>query len=442
MRKSVVLIYPYFQAEDPADKLFQPLGISYLSSQLKALSVTVTVMDCTFNTFDEVVDRIVALEPAIIGISIMISTSRNAFKLAKILRGHLPETLFTAGGPLPTLYPERFMPAFDVVFRGEGDLIFPEFCRDFLNDRRSQDFLEQVDPARYPGMTLMRQDSVLGSLPVHHPAAVLDQLPLPDRTDISHDMYQDFWMKMAGCKATSLMVTRGCPFSCDFCSKPVWGSVFRLPKLDRIFVEIQEIISLGYDQLWIADDSFTLNLDFLRAFCHEKITRGLDIRWTCLSRTDGLDIATISLMKEAGCVKVYLGLESGSNQVLDLMSKRTTVAEGIEAVTLFKNAGIAVAAFFIIGYPGETQDTIDSTFSLALSLPLDEIFFNVPFPLPGSALFGRVSGLDEAADWEKASDIRFIYSSEFDEAALRNQIDRAMGAFSLKRKTRYSQGVT
>ncbi len=434
MQKSVVLIYPYFKAGDPVDKLFQPLGISYLASQLKALSIPVTLVDCTFEDFDGVVARVAALEPAIIGISMMISTSRNGFDLMEALRIRLPYTVFTAGGPLPTLYPERFLPAFDIVFRGEGDLIFPQFCQDILREPAPKSGMDALDPEMYPGMTLMRSGILQGSEPVHHPASVLNALPLPDRSDIDHQQYQKFWRHAAGCRPTTLMVTRGCPFTCDFCSKPVWGNVFRLPELERVFREIEDIRHWGYDQLWIADDSFTLNLDFLRAFCREKIARSIDIQWSCLSRTIGLDAETAALMKAAGCVKVYLGLESGSDSVLALMSKRTTVMEGTQAVRLFRQAGIEVAAFFIVGYPGETRETVESTFSYALSLPLDEIFFNIPFPLPGSALFERVSGLDPQADWEKASDIRFVYVSEFDEDWLRQRIEKTLALFNRKKR--------
>ena len=109
--------------------------------------------------------------------------------------------------------------------------------------------------------------------------------------------------------------------------------------------------------------------------------------WTCLSRANGIDLPTMRLMKEAGCRKVYLGLESGSQATLDLMRKQITVEQGIRTTQLYREAGIDVAAFFIVGYPGESVAAIEDTFRLALTLPLDEISFNVPVPLPGSTLY-------------------------------------------------------
>jgi anaerobic magnesium-protoporphyrin IX monomethyl ester cyclase len=138
------------------------------------------------------------------------------------------------------------------------------------------------------------------------------------------------------------------------------------------------------------------------------------------------------MMKDAGCVRVYLGLESGNDETLRLMGKRVSVKEGTEAVRLFQQAGIETAGFFIVGYPGETEDSIDETLALAVSLPLNEISINVPFPLPGSPLFSRVACVDTTADWRMANEISFIYRSEFDESLLRERIRRAKDLFREK----------
>ena len=214
------------------------------------------------------------------------------------------------------------------------------------------------------------------------------------------------------------------------------GTTFRTPSLDRVFVEIRDILALGYDRLWIADDSFTLDTGYLREFCARKIRERLSFTWVCLSRVDRLDESIVRMMRDAGCVRVYLGLESGNDETLRLMGKRASVGEGIEAVRLFRKAGIETSGFFIVGYPGETQRSIDDTLALASSLPLDEISINVPFPLPGSPLFSRVGSIDTTADWDKANEITFIYQSEFDEAVLREKIKQATALFRERRQKR------
>ncbi len=333
--RPVILVYPYFLYRDPVPKLFPPLGLLSLAAQLKQKEIPVHTVDCTFLTREQAEERIAAFKPTLVGVYVMVSLTRNALELVQELRTRLPHTQFVAGGPLPTLYPDRFVPPFDLVFRGESDFIFPQFCHDF---RQAGDSWEELDLASYPGRYHRSGSLEIDNPPTHHPAGLLNTLPLPDRSDIDHRLYQRHWMQHAGCKETSIIITRGCPFSCDFCSKPVWGSEFRKPSLERVFREMEEIQRLGYNRLWIADDSFTLDLSFLRSFCEGKIARDLPLTWTCLSRVDRLDSDLVLLMKKAGCVEVYLGLESGSDDTLRLMHKRTTVAEGVHAVQLFHRA--------------------------------------------------------------------------------------------------------
>lgn len=429
----VTLVYPYFQTMNPVEKLFPPLGIAYLASQLKELGIPVTVADCTFASFNEILDLIVQSSPAIIGISIMVTMSRNAYNLLVNLRDRLPETLFVAGGPLPTVNPAMFATQFDLVFCGEGDVIFPRFCQDYLSSCSSPRDLTGLDLTSYPGLYTNREGRIQSIPPVHHSSETLDRLPLPDRSGFNHFRYQMAMEKNTGMKQTSLLVTRGCPFSCDFCSKPVWGDIFRKPPLEKIFQEIEQLMRLGYNSLWIADDCFTLDREYLTAFCHEMIRREVPMSWTCLSRVDRLTPELVELMKRAGCFRAYLGLESGSDETLRLMNKRVTVEQGIKAVHLFASAGIGTAGFFMVGYPEESFESIEQTFSLALSLPLDEAWFTIPLPLPGTPLFNRVANGFSWDDWEISNQVKFVYPSEFDERWLEQRINETMKAFREKK---------
>jgi anaerobic magnesium-protoporphyrin IX monomethyl ester cyclase len=429
----VTLVYPYFRSRDPVEKLFPPLGIACLASQLKERGIPVTVEDCTFENFETVTHRIAESRPAIIGISIMVTMSRNAFDLLMELKQMLPGTLFVAGGPLPTVIPAMFAEKFDLVFCGEGDVTFPRFCYDYLSSNSSPGDLKTLNLLSYPGLHRERDGRVWSSPPGHNPPEVLDQLPLPDRSGFDHCQYQAAMEENTGLRQTSLIVTRGCPFSCDFCSKPIWGDLFRKPPLEKVFSEIEEIIALGYRALWIADDCFTLDNEYLTAFCHEMIRRNLPINWTCLSRVDRITPELAGLMKQAGCIRVYLGLESGSNETLRLMNKRVTVEQGIRAVQLFSQAGIGTAGFFMVGYPKESIESIEKTFALALSLPLDEAWFTIPLPLPGTPLFNRVADRLSWEDWEVSNQVKFVYPSEFDELWLGRRISETMAAFRKKR---------
>jgi anaerobic magnesium-protoporphyrin IX monomethyl ester cyclase len=362
----------------------------------------------------------------------MVTLSRNTFRIDETVRASFSESMIVAGGPLPTLYPQRYSQQFDAVFRGEADLSFPQFCRDFFGEGVSRQKLRELPLDTYQGLFIQDHELQVVNPIIHYKEKDIQSFPLPDRSDFDHAAYQKVWLRKNGSKTTSIMLTLGCPFSCDFCSRPIFGSIFRRRNLDAVFEEIEQIRRLGYDTLWIADDSFTLSQSYLKAFCQHMA--GKKINWSCLSRVSGIGEETARMMKEGGCRRVYLGLETGSQVTLQLMNKRATLEEGINAVHHFRRAGIETAAFFIVGYPGETVDSIEETFSLALSLPLDEISFNVPYPLPGSKLFERVSGIDESKDWNTENEVTFLYSSEFDESWLRGRILQTMQVFAEKKK--------
>ncbi|HEY5156656.1 MAG TPA: radical SAM protein, partial [Anaerolineales bacterium] len=372
----VALVYPYFRTRSATELLFPPLGAASLASQLHALGIETRIFDCTFESFGGIQKKLRTYHPDIVGIYSMVTLSRNTFRIAEMVRTRLPDSLLVAGGPMPTLYPERFCAAFDIVFRGEADLSFPRFCRDFFEQKINRSQLKELPLEIYEGLFIQQDDLQVGNPLVHYREEQLDSFPLPDRSGFDHSSYQKVWQQQDGSKTTSLITTLGCPFNCDFCSRPVFGNLFRRRNLDVVFAEIGQIRRLGYDSLWIADDNFTLDINFLREFCRR--IAGRKIQWSCLSRVTGIDQEMTGLMKASGCRRIYLGLETGNENTLELMKKKATLEEGKNAVHLFHKAGIDVAAFFIVGYPGETIPSIEDTFRFALDLPLDAISFNVP----------------------------------------------------------------
>jgi anaerobic magnesium-protoporphyrin IX monomethyl ester cyclase len=407
------------------------LGAASLASQLHVLGVETRIFDCTFETFEGIQKKIHAYLPDIVGIYSMVTLSRNTFRMAEMVRASLPDCLLVAGGPLPTLYPEQYCGTFDAVFRGEVDLSFPRFCKDFLNSKITRWQLNELPLENYSGLFIRRDGLQMENPTIHYPGKELESFPLPYRGDFDHAAYQDVWNRQTGAKTTSIILTLGCPFSCDFCSRPIFGSLFRRRKLDQVFDEIEQIRRLGYDSLWIADDNFTLDLTYLKDFCGRMSDQRM--QWSCLSRVTRIDGEITGMMKAAGCRRVYLGLETGNQETLQLMKKQASLEEGQNAVQLFHKAGIEVAAFFIVGYPGETIPAIEDTFRFALELPLDAISFNVPFPLPGSRLFERVSKLDKQMDWNEENEVTFVYESEFDSRWLQRRISETMQAFTEKK---------
>jgi anaerobic magnesium-protoporphyrin IX monomethyl ester cyclase len=427
----VALVFPYFRTRTATELLFPPLGAATLAAHLRRLGIETRIFDGTFTTFDSLSDDLVAYGPDVVGVYSMVSLTASTLRVAEMVRTSLPQALRVAGGPLPTVFPGRYTRHFDVVFRGEADVSFPSFCRDYLAAGASRSRLAALPLAEYGGLFAAHHGLNVDNDCVHHAESELATFPLPDRSDFDHAAYQRDWLRKTGAKPTSIIVTLGCPYGCDFCSKPVFGNVVRRRDLDAVFAEIAQIGELGYDSLWIADDTFTMHGPYLEEFCRRVAATGLG--WSCLSRANGISAETAHLMKRSGCRRVYLGLESGSQATLDLMNKQLTVEQGVQAAEVYRAAGIEVAAFFIVGYPGETTASIEETFELALRLPLAEISFNVPVPLPGSKLFERLGEPDEGKDWTQENEIAFVFPSDIDESWLRGRIDETMRAFAARK---------
>ena len=424
LKNVIVLIYPYFKTEDNINqKLFNPLGIALLSALLKLKGIHVIKIDCTFKSFNQIIDEIVEIKPKIIGFYTMITFTKNIFKLVDHLKLKLPKSLYICGGPLATLFPEIFKDQFDVIFKGEMDDSFQEFVNNYFHYEFDKDkFFNEHDFTDYPGIYINRNGYFFENHAIHLNEKEFKELSLPDRSGFNHRKYQNFWKEKEGIKASNIITTVGCPFHCDFCSKPIFGDILRKREINDIICEIEMIKSLGYNYLWISDDCFTLNTNFLEEFCDKLQASNLDMKWCCLSRADMIDLELLRKMKRSGCEKVYLGLESGNNEILRLMKKRLTVEKVKLSVELIKKAEIKTAGFFMIGYPGETWDTIEQTFKFALELELDEVSFNVPYPLPGSELYRRVAEIDISKDWNIENETKFVFKSKFDENLLQKKI--------------------
>lgn len=428
----VALIYPYQYRHARNAMLFYPLGIAQLSAVLRGKGFETLVLDTTFRDFDEVLGEIKYAMPKVAGIYVMLTMTDNARMLAKKLRQLVPGLLLTCGGPMPTLRPEQFSTDFDLVFRGESSESFPRFCRDYLLSGSLTDILSHRH--RYPGIFFQNPgtDAVIESPPRSHTEQELNQLPIPDLSDYDHSRYQQFWKNREDFRPAGIMTTYGCPHACDFCSKPIFGRYFRRRHMDRIMEEIRDIQSWGYDGLWVADDAFTLDLDHVQLFCDRMIREYPGMRWTCLSRTDTMNGKHVDLMRRAGCKKVFFGLESGNDEILRIMNKHVSVSTAERTVRLFEGSGIETAGFFMVGYPGETLETIEQTFAWALSLPLDEISFTIPFPLPGTRLYRRVYGVQTDREWRYENENRMIYNSEFDDAFLNRRINETYEQFNAR----------
>jgi anaerobic magnesium-protoporphyrin IX monomethyl ester cyclase len=423
----VVLVYPFFHpANDNSIFRFPPLGLGYIAAVLERIGAEVTLIDCTFQKQEQAIAQAVNAHPDIVGFYCMFSMKKTALELAQNLRAQLGQgCLFVVGGPLPSWAPESFLGVFDVVAVGEGEQTMPELV---------QCVAEHKPMSGVNGLVYRDGDQTVHTAPRAF-VADLDNLPFPTRNRFDNDAYKKYYRKNFHYTTTSMITSRGCPFNCDFCSRPIFGTDMRTRSVSNIVDEVEQIADLGYDRVWFADDCFTLNNKHLTAVCEELAGRHLDVGWECLSRVDTMNADVAAAMKRSGCIRVFFGIESGNDSVLGIMNKRITTEQAQHAVTTAKAAGLKVGAFFIVGYPGESDKTVLDTIRFASKLPLDYLSFTLPYPIPGTPLYERVKGDGVSIDdWEEPKNYRLIrhkllYASGFSEGKLKFAIMKAQAQF-------------
>ena len=376
---SLLLVYPYFRPRvDRSQFRFPPLGLLYVAAAARAAGHDVRVLDCTFLRREEAARLALAARADVVGISCLSTLEDDCVGLARLLRGRC--RLLVAGGPLPTCDPGRFLEDFDVVVRGEGEHTVVELMAAFD---------EGGDLAAVPGVVTpaSRERGVSPPRPFEQD---LDALPFPARDLLPTASYIADGRRRKGAAVTTVMSTRGCPYACDFCSNVVFGASYRARSAGDVGDEIEQALGLGYDRISFADDVFTLERDRVAAVCEEVRRRRLRFAWECLGRVDGFDAQLARLLRSAGCDRVFFGIESGVDDVLRLMNKRTTAEQSRRAVLAAHEAGLRVGAFFILCYPGETDDTVLETLRFLTALPLGYAGLTVPYPLPGTGLYERM----------------------------------------------------
>jgi anaerobic magnesium-protoporphyrin IX monomethyl ester cyclase len=416
--EKTVLVYPYFQGSRRSEFRFPPLGLGYIAAHLKKHRIEVEIVDCTFmEGVNEAVNRVVEMNPSIIGIYSMYTMREKALSLGRMLHEYCD--LLVAGGPQPSSSPESFLDVFDVVVIGEGEEAMLELVkRKDMFEVRGIAFKEKDGQ-------LSRLTGTLVKTETRELTKDLDSIPFPARSLFDNSGYIDYYRGMGMKPVTSIMSSRGCVFKCDFCSQPIFGNTFRERSPGNIVAEVEQILDHGYEKVVFQDDCFTLTMDRVKKFCNIVIEKGFNFTWECLSRVDTLDLKTARLMKKAGCDRIFFGIESGSDKILKEMNKQIDKKQAKEAVNSAKRAGIKAGAFFIIGYPGETDDTLLETVNFAGVLNLDYLSFNFPYPIPGTGLHKRVKYTQISEENHTERDL-LVFKSEFSERKLRFAKNKGM----------------
>ncbi|MBN1682463.1 radical SAM protein [Candidatus Bathyarchaeota archaeon] len=361
---------------------YPPLGLLYLAAVLEKNHITVKVIDCPANGTNEIdlIEIVEKEKPSIIGITATTPQTQSAVNLSKILKTKFGNNIFIGlGGAHISADPDfikRFS-FFDFGLTGEGDQTFLDIVKQILADKKVSGV--------YRGEAL----------------ANLDTIPFPARHLIDNSLY---FMPINAKRFTSIITSRGCPYDCLYCSRPVIGKNIRYRSSDMVVAEMTECVEkYGIEWFQFVDDTLTLKRDHILSICKKMIDQKLDVEWGCQTRIDLVDESILRIMHDAGCREISFGVESGSDRIRSVLRKHFDDNSVFSAFKLCRKVGIETTAFLLLGLPTETKEDMNKTINFGKKIDADYIEVHVSTPFPGSDLFTIAieDGIIPADIWDK-----------------------------------------
>lgn len=382
----VTLVYPRLnQASFGSGSIHMPLGVIYLASYLRQNGIDVNIVDCTFlRTWDEYIERMEESNPDIIGFSFSSPMAGLAFEAIDIAKRVLPKALIVAGGPHPTVDSGNTIKNnnIDVVVIGEGEEILLELCRTYAS--ASRDFSKI-------GRVFFKEDNgYVKRAEVDTPFSLsLDKFPLPERDLIDIDKY----ISVSG--RVTMITSRGCPGRCNFCQptiRSLFGTKIRSHSSEYIIRDMMQIKDKYYNDNFlveIVDDTFCFNKSRVLTICDKIVENRLNkIPWWCINRIDFFDEEIAKALKNSGCIGLSLGVESGSDRILnDVMKKEISTDKIRKVFDLCHKYRFMTVAFFMVGNPTETKEDMEMTNSLLRDIHPDVVAISTTTPIIGSELY-------------------------------------------------------
>ena len=382
-RADVLLVYPIWvevggkvwPPRNGLQRMLPPLGILSIASVLERAGLEVHVVDVHAeqifpDEFREIVRR---LRPRFVGITVLSAHLIPANHIARICKEEVPDAQVFAGGVHAESCPEQMLrnPSIDAVGRGDGEQVMLDLVRG-------------VPYASVPGLSYRT-----GGRVVHNalgPAAALDDFPFPAYHLIDFSRYYTPPASYRDLPAMNVLMTRGCPGKCTFCNSA--NTVLRSRSPEKM-VELITLLryTYGIRQLYFYDDTFTATPKTVRAFCDLMIRERIDVKWICYVRGDMFTDDLATLMAQAGCHQVLMGIESGSAELMRAAGKPIRKARYLDAVRIAHRHGIEVRGSFIMGHREETRATLQETLAFAQEIELDLFQLNIMTPYPGTQLY-------------------------------------------------------
>lgn len=421
MIMDVLFSHSYFLRFDPKQwetgQPYPPLGTLYAAALLREHGFRVGLFDTMFaESPDQVLPRIEKEKPQVFVIyddgfnyltKMCLTNMRDAAWRMIALAKQRGCTVILSGSDSTDHYREYLEKGADFVILGEGELSLLELVGAIRDGK--QDFTQipglafrqNNDPIKTAGRKVMKD---------------LDALPMPAWDLVDMEMYKKTWLKHAGFFSLNIGTTRGCPFKCNWCAKPIYGNRYHARSPRHVVEELKWLKErYAFDHIWFCDDIFGLKPGWVDEFADLVEKEGLRFRFKIQSRADLLVQQNyVRGLARAGCAEVWMGAESGSQKILDAMDKGITIEQIAVATRLLRENGIRAAFFIQFGYPGETKEDIGKTIRMINGLLPDNLGISVSYPLPGTVFYERVKAdLKEKTNWTDSDDLQVMFRNTY-----------------------------
>jgi anaerobic magnesium-protoporphyrin IX monomethyl ester cyclase len=422
----ILLAHSYYLRHDPKQlarmKPYAPLSTLLAAALLRDRDHEVVVFDAMLAAgVDEFRAMLAATQPALVGIlednfnylTKMCTVRMREATVEMIAAARAAGARVVVNGSDSTDHPARYLDAgAEAVIIGESETGILAIA-DALRDAPHDDLSAIAGLVRHDARGLLDHTAPRAGL------RDLDALPLPAWDLVDAEAYRRAWMDAHGRFSWNIATSRGCPFGCNWCAKPVFGRRYAQRSPECVADELRALKdSIAPDHVWFADDIFGLTARWIERFTDAVEARGARTPFMIQCRADLLVPHVVAALARAGAEEVWLGVESGSQKILDAMDKGTTVHEVRTATRALKAHGIRACWFLQLGYPSETWDDLQLTRSLVLDEQPDDIGVSVAYPLPGTKFHAAVrEQLGLRQNWEDTGDLAMLfhgtYSTEF-----------------------------
>jgi radical SAM superfamily enzyme YgiQ (UPF0313 family) len=399
---SILFTHAYYLSDDPKEqkimKPYPPLGLLYVSGYLKSKNISNDVFDTTFSNQTTQLEFILEKKPKVICIYTNLMTKIEVIKLMKILKTetyNFPKIVL--GGPDVTYNVENYLKAgADFLVIGEGEETTFELYQAIINNSE----IHQIN-----GIAFLENNQVIQT-DARTKFKELNELPLPNREAISMQKYLETWKKNHGKSSMTISTQRGCPYTCKWCSTAVYGQSYRR-RPAHLVVEEMKMLKEKYnpDAIWFVDDVFTVSHKWLTEFHSEIIKQNAIIPFECITRAERLNDEILQLLKEIGCFRIWIGAESGSQKIIDLMDRRVNINHVKKMIQDTNAIGIKTGTFVMVGYPEETIEDIDKTIRYLKEAKPTEYTITIAYPIKGTSLYKEIENkITNKLDWETSTD--------------------------------------